>query len=69
MPGIEGSVVMWWPVGRREDWSWIQIPSSQRVSSSYLFGDIWPNVPFLQFMIVNDDEARQARRQTPGVAH
>ena len=60
---------MWWQSGRREDWSWIQIPSSQRVSTPYLFGEIWPNVPFLQFMIVTEEEARQARRQTPGVAH
>eukprot|EP00959_Pyramimonas_sp_CCMP1952_P393068 8236010-Pyramimonas_sp.AAC.1 len=60
---------MWWHVGRREDWSWIQIPGSQRVSTQYLFGDGWLNAPFMQFALVTDEEARQARRQTPGVSH
>eukprot|EP00959_Pyramimonas_sp_CCMP1952_P220200 4604032-Pyramimonas_sp.AAC.1 len=46
---------MWWHVGRREDWSWIQVPGSQRVSTQYLFGDLWPNTPFLQFAFAPED--------------
>eukprot|EP00959_Pyramimonas_sp_CCMP1952_P191240 3999027-Pyramimonas_sp.AAC.1 len=42
MPGIEGSAVIWWQVGCREDRSGIQIPSRQMMSTPYLFGDIWP---------------------------
>eukprot|EP00959_Pyramimonas_sp_CCMP1952_P452664 9466970-Pyramimonas_sp.AAC.1 len=68
-PGTEASIIMWWLAGRREDCSWIQVPGAQRASTAYLFGDIWPNTPFLQFLVVSEDEVRQARRQTPGVAH
>eukprot|EP00959_Pyramimonas_sp_CCMP1952_P166387 3477609-Pyramimonas_sp.AAC.1 len=51
VPGTEGAVIMWWHLGRREDWSWIQIPGSQRISTQYLFGDSWPNTPFTQFAL------------------
>eukprot|EP00959_Pyramimonas_sp_CCMP1952_P256025 5347595-Pyramimonas_sp.AAC.1 len=52
VPATEGAVIMRWHVGRREDWSWIQIPHSERrMSTQYLFGVSWPNTPFMQFAL------------------
>ena len=67
--GIDETMILWWVIGKPDEWYYCVHAGVSRTSTALLFGKQWPNVVFAHFLIITFKNAKAVRRQVPNTTN
>jgi hypothetical protein len=66
---MDESLLWWWVTGRPKTSWYLRSAATGRLSLTEIFGDDWPRVSFVQFLLTTDDQVQRIRQGEPEVAN